>query len=373
MIFKYLTDDQLYEVQQAAVDSGLAAERTALLAPIDPAYVGGIPQAGATLAQLTIDLNRLNSTRRLTDGSIPLQAWLRQAAMLRPNQEAQTVFRKHGDIVRQMASGEPQDSPKLTEVPSSNEKIIVQDDILPLGFLSGALNASRSVVKLEVPRYLNGVPELDQGGKPVLFAGTAWLIAPTLLITNHHVVKAREFGEIPADAMHVALQSKHATAIFDYESSTRTGHRVPVSELLDADAGLDYAVLRLASDPGRPPLTVLGTPVQLPPTQYLPVNIVQHPLGLEKKVAIRNNLVRQVTETEMQYFTDTQGGSSGSPVLDDSWRVVALHKASRSVTGVSFQGKDTAFVNVGTPIAAICKRLRGTCPAAWAEIAPTVV
>lgn len=373
MPFKYLTDDQLYEVQQAAQDAGLLVERVALFAPIDPSFAARIQRAGADLAQLTIDLHKLNATRRLTDGSIPLQVWLRQAAMLRSNEEAQVVFRKYGDIVRQKASGEPQNSPKLDDVPLANEKIIIQNDILPLGFLMGALTASRSVVKLEVPRYLNGKPELDGTGMPVLFAGTAWLIAPKLLITNHHVVKARELGEAPADATDLKLQSENATAIFDYESSTRVGERVFVSELLDADIGLDYALLRLKADPGRPALTVLGSSVHLPPTQYLPVNIVQHPLGLEKKIALRNNLIRDITETEMQYFTDTQGGSSGSPVFDDTWRVVALHKASRSVTGVSFQGKDTAFINVGTPIAAICKRLRENKPAVWTEILPTVV
>ncbi|WP_175012302.1 hypothetical protein [Burkholderia lata] len=41
-------------------------------------------------------------------------------------------------------------------------------------------------------------------------------------------------------------------------------------------------------------------------------------------------------------------GSSGSPVFDDRWRLVALHRGSTFVKNVRFQGRATAFLNVGT-------------------------
>jgi hypothetical protein len=53
------------------------------------------------------------------------------------------------------------------------------------------------------------------------------------------------------------------------------------------------------------------------------VNIVQHPRGEHKQVAFRNNLVSAADATIVRYFTDTDHGSSGSPVCDDHWRVVA--------------------------------------------------
>ena len=46
-------------------------------------------------------------------------------------------------------------------------------------------------------------------------------------------------------------------------------------------------------------------------------------------------------------------GSSGSPVFNDQWQVVALHRASTYVAQVEFQGKTTAYVNVGTHMSAI--------------------
>jgi endonuclease G, mitochondrial len=60
-----------------------------------------------------------------------------------------------------------------------------------------------------------------------------------------------------------------------------------------------------------------------------PVNIVQHPLGGLKQVALYHNHVAFVDRDIIQYLTDTQPGSSGSPVFNDAWQVVAVHHAGR--------------------------------------------
>ena len=49
------------------------------------------------------------------------------------------------------------------------------------------------------------------------------------------------------------------------------------------------------------------------------VNIIQHPQGLPKMIAIRNNLLDYRTPRTLLYETDTDHGSSGAPVLSDSW------------------------------------------------------
>ena len=58
------------------------------------------------------------------------------------------------------------------------------------------------------------------------------------------------------------------------------------------------------------------------------VTIIQHPNGEPKQIALRENLVLKFPEAGdrfLHYQTDTTPGSSGSPVYNDQWEVVALH------------------------------------------------
>jgi endonuclease G, mitochondrial len=58
------------------------------------------------------------------------------------------------------------------------------------------------------------------------------------------------------------------------------------------------------------------------------VTIVQHPAARRKEVALRENRLVDIPEQVLHYVTDTEPGSSGSPVFNDQWEVVALHHAS---------------------------------------------
>ena len=55
------------------------------------------------------------------------------------------------------------------------------------------------------------------------------------------------------------------------------------------------------------------------------VVIIQHPGGRPKQVALSHNVVVYVDDHRLQYLTDTLEGSSGSPVFDGNWNLVALH------------------------------------------------
>lgn len=56
--------------------------------------------------------------------------------------------------------------------------------------------------------------------------------------------------------------------------------------------------------------------------------IIQHPGGSDKKIAIRKN---EITNLEMPDVvidvSDTALGSSGAPVFNDEWQVIALYSA----------------------------------------------
>jgi endonuclease G len=55
------------------------------------------------------------------------------------------------------------------------------------------------------------------------------------------------------------------------------------------------------------------------------LNIVQHPKGEAKQLVLRSNQLVDLFDDFAHYVTDTEPGSSGSPVYNDEWEVVALH------------------------------------------------
>jgi hypothetical protein len=57
--------------------------------------------------------------------------------------------------------------------------------------------------------------------------------------------------------------------------------------------------------------------------EYL--TIIQHPSGERKQVVVRENKLLKFDGDVLWYATDTVGGSSGSPVFNRFWQVVALH------------------------------------------------
>jgi endonuclease G len=71
---------------------------------------------------------------------------------------------------------------------------------------------------------------------------------------------------------------------------------------------------------------------------------VQHPEGQKKQVALRDNRIVDVLDNFLHYEADTQPGSSGSPVFNDQWDLVALHHASVPAPDHPELGK---FVNEG--------------------------
>ncbi|MFH0957429.1 MAG: serine protease [Pseudomonadota bacterium] len=62
------------------------------------------------------------------------------------------------------------------------------------------------------------------------------------------------------------------------------------------------------------------------PGQHL--NIVQHPQGRRKEVALQRNSITNIYANRIRYTTDTEPGSSGSPVLNNQWDLVAIHHAA---------------------------------------------
>jgi endonuclease G, mitochondrial len=367
----HLTSDDIVRVRDAAdeADLGDPEVRPMLFDGVMRRYVRALPLVPAPIMQLHSDLTRMNQVDRLLDGTVPLEVWLRNAARLAVVAKPQAILQAAHDTVAAETSGEPELPPpdELGEIP---EAIVHQDDTVPYDFLRLGWEAGTAVARLRVPQFSGGAPRTINNVDAPPHLGTGWLVTSELMITNHHVIAARARDEIAgvSDA-DLRLQGANATAEFGYDTEGTDVAPARFSELVAWGAALDYAVLRLAEASPRTPLPLAGAPLDLGEGDRIPVNIIQHPMGESKRVGLRNNLVDRATERDLRYFTDTRNGSSGSPVLDDSWRVLGLHRASRRVPLTNFQGKDTAIVNVGSQMHAILADLATAFPAVHREIA----
>jgi endonuclease I/V8-like Glu-specific endopeptidase len=204
------------------------------------------------------------------------------------------------------------------EVNRNFEAIVGMSQIMSANFLERGTRAS-----LSVGRIVTGPRRAPDG--------TGFLVSQDLLITNAHVIADAD------DALDHIVQ-------FNYSAPGTGADITPVEFrfqphrlfLHSPPNELDYALI--AVEPrnaagadllrfGWNALTPRGNEIDVGER----VNIVHHPGGSPKRVSIRQNFVAPSTEDFLHYMTDTEPGSSGSPVFDDEWQVVALHHASLTI------------------------------------------
>ena len=205
-----------------------------------------------------------------------------------------------------------------------NEALIGTADFLSVEFLERGALAARSVGRILIEA---------QGGRAAL--GTGFMVGPGLLMTNQHVLtSARRAGRC-------ALQ-------MDFELRLFGAPRAPQDFMLEperffhSDEDLDFALVAVAGFSatgialdgyGWLPLNEAQGKIAISDKDH--INIIQHPRGEEKQVVLRNNRVldmrtgddpaNQEIGSFLHYEADTDKGSSGSPVLSDTWQVIGLH------------------------------------------------
>lgn len=178
-------------------------------------------------------------------------------------------------------------------------------DLVYVNDYDGSLGVSQEFVETHKPSV----------GKMNSVICTGTLIGEDLFITASHCVGNKTVGE---------------EILFDYEyeagsQTTLLEQKVfNVTEIVEdgASSGLDYAVLRLEGTPGRE--IGFKNLNKAPLVGGDAIAIIQHPGGRPKM--IEAGTVSGFNTNQLLYGDlDTEGGSSGSGVLDQDGLIVGIH------------------------------------------------
>jgi V8-like Glu-specific endopeptidase len=192
------------------------------------------------------------------------------------------------------------------------EKVIGgQNNLLKINWLEKALRAAKAVCRVVC----------DDGN-----LGTGFLTKEGYIFTNNHVLKD-------------IATAKSARIEFNYEVDTggnvktRTSYQLDTSDFISSTPDqFDFAKVRVIDNPAQP-LSQWGFvefDTSAIPTVAESVTIIQHPKGEDKQIALNANEVVSVWDKYLFYTTDTEPGSSGSPVFNKDWKVVAIHHAGKT-------------------------------------------
>jgi endonuclease G len=230
-------------------------------------------------------------------------------------------------------------------------------------YLERALLAAKPVCRIVLQ-----TPSGSQRG----FA-TGFLVSPSLLMTNWHVFETAD-------------DAQHAMAEFNYRLDIR-GAPLPATRFalrpdlfyLSAAPPLDFALVAVAqaAQDGGQPLAgfgyhrLLAKPGKSGKGDW--ITVIQHPNGQPRQFAIRENELIKELPQHLWYASDTAPGSSGSPVFNDSFQIVALHHSGvarkaggkyilrdkRKVSSLDNVPEDQVdwIANEGIRISAICRHL----------------
>ncbi|TWA53191.1 N-acetylmuramoyl-L-alanine amidase [Azospirillum baldaniorum] len=240
---------------------------------------------------------------------------------------------------------------------ASPEAIIGLDESLDAVFLDIMAKRRKGVCII----WTSGI---DSQGRSGDWMGTGFLVAPDILLTNHHVLNSPEVAG-------------NATVSFDFErgapdlQQSRNAppqrgreYRLNPDRLFVTspyDGGLDFTFVGIdqvpAADGGVSRMERAAFVIRSGERAFL----IHHPGGKPKRVSLEDTDIvgARPDGAVIHYTTDTEPGSSGSPVFDRTGRLIALHHASRANDSglADSAGVVSRFVNEGIKIAAIALEL----------------
>lgn len=239
------------------------------------------------------------------------EAKIREGAILqadtpeRVRQRLQNVARA---VIETEGVGLPASGPPAGPAVNVIERILGKNDLMSVRYFEVGIRVAHSVGRIHV--------RTPQGAG----FGTGFLVAPRLVMTNNHVLEDASIAgssKIEFDFQEGADGKLLPSVFVNFDPAT----------FFVTDKTLDFSLVALQGD--LAPISRMGfnglsaEEGKVIVGEY--VSIIQHPSGERKQLALRENQIVDVLDDFLHYKTDTSPGSSGSPVFNDQWEVVALH------------------------------------------------
>ena len=212
------------------------------------------------------------------------------------------------------------------------EKIMgSQKTLLPVSFLEAGMIKAGAVGKVMTP---DG-------------AGTGFLISDqNLFITNNHVLPDKNTAAQSKVRFNYQATLKGIAAAYEDFEIDESGFRTSLDD--------DWSLVTIKGNPQAKYGFLSLSGAKTKKDEF--VNIIQHPGGEAKQIAMYHNVVTYVDDNIVQYLTDTMPGSSGSPVFNSKWEVVALHHSGGWLEEPGM--KDEVLRNEGIAIGKIIAALK---------------
>jgi endonuclease G len=213
------------------------------------------------------------------------------------------------------------------------ERAIGKNDSVYSNFCDLILLAKRKVGRIVV----------KDGNRNVGYA-TGFMVSERLLLTNWHVFESR------SDVGESEVEFHYELDVFGRPTDPVTFKLAP-DDFFYSFKELDYCLVAVSplDVSGKVELSTIGYHYLDPAVGKLAeegkelLNIIHHPDGDYQQLSIRENRFTKILENTIWYETDTAQGSSGSPVFNDQWQVVALHHMgvpAKTADGKNYADKD---------------------------------
>lgn len=198
-----------------------------------------------------------------------------------------------------------------------NESLLYYDDLtLEVGRLPALLKVLEQMIQ-----YTPSVCKLEVKIDMSFKFGTAFRIGDDMLLTNWHVVH-REGDDKAATVVNATFGFED-----DGQDGLLTGKPIKCDAAsIVADKDDDWAIIRV-KEPMDNAWPIIKLSEAVAPTESTSAYIIQHPMGERKRIGYVRNRVSNFNDRVVHYLTDTQDGSSGSPVFNSEGKLIALHHA----------------------------------------------